>query len=178
MESSLAFSTVTLKWKSSFSVSSLSHSHQLSSQPSLADSHLTWTDGCNSFHFLAFFQSVKNRLLKPRLYLHGNPLIVKCESWDWLHSFWSLGGVIQLLGGCHCCTHMTHVSHMHTTTHTANRGACLVWLQCVKCWMTAERGHWQVNTLSCLCELISLKKNHCPVNALIPYDYWTVALMC
>lgn len=48
-------------------------------------------------------------------------------------------------GGCHSCTHMTHMSHIctHTlTTHTVGRELCLVWLQSVKrSWMTAER--WQ-----------------------------------
>lgn len=98
---------------------SLTHSpsHQRSSQPSLWLT-LGQMDVTLSIFYLFFFQSVRNRLLKPRLYLHGNPLIVKYESWDCLHSFWSLRGSFSCWGECHCCTHMTHMSHTCTHRHT------------------------------------------------------------
>lgn len=123
------FSTLTLKWKSSFSVSSLSlslsRSHSLShtSFPAIPLTH-TRTDGCNSFHFFTFFQSVRNKLLQPRLYFHKVLLIIKCEGggetltlrqaaliletfscgWRW---GWD-GGLLRLH------TRDLHVSRMHT----------------------------------------------------------------
>lgn len=53
---------------------SLARSHSLShiSFPAIPLTH-TRTDGCNSFHFFTFFQSVRNKLLQPRLYFHSPP---------------------------------------------------------------------------------------------------------
>lgn len=131
-----------------------SPSHTLShiSFPAISLTH-TRTDGCNSFHFLPSFRSVREQAAAAQVILSHSPprhqvWAWKHSCWDRLHSFWDHSAVDGGGGGtlgCYSCTHMTYMSHTCTHfDHTYCKQGALSSLTIARVkwsWATAER--WQ-----------------------------------